>query len=122
MIISVPHCGHRAALRHFHQPAHHVDAFDKIICPLRDPAAVWQSWVNREGGREHIPLELFDGYWRRLADLDQKFDIEYIQMETSGIPVEGRLDVPDVRGVEKDLTWIYALPFVKRFYDHPSSH
>lgn len=119
MIISVPHCGHRAAAEHFKQPAHHVDVFDKIICPLRDPASVWQSWVNREGTREHIPLEYFDGYWRRLAALDEKFNIEYVCMETSGIPVEGHFGGD--KEADKDLGWIYALPFVKRFYDNPDS-
>lgn len=121
MIISVPHCGHRAAIHHFNQPAHHVDAFDRIICPLRNPRDVWQSWVNREGTREHISLEYFDGYWRRLAELDQKFNIEYIQMETSGIERQGQFEGPPRPPIDKDLSWIYDLQFVKRFYDDPNS-
>lgn len=109
-------------MHHFNQPAHHVDAFDRIICPLRDPASVWQSWVNREGTREHIPLEHFDGYWRRLAVLSEKFDIEYIKMEESGIPVEGHFEGPVREAMSKDLSWIYAFPFVSQFYDNPDNY
>lgn len=118
MIVSVPHCGHRAAAKHFQQPAHHVDVFDRILCPLRDPASVWQSWVNREGTREHIPLEHFDGYWRRLAVLDEKFDIEYIKMEDSGISPIGAFEGPSRPAIDKDLSWIYSMPFVRKLYDN----
>jgi len=120
-----------------------------IASPLREPAAVWQSWVRRMGTGHEVPLNLFDKSWERLAHLDEQYDIIYVPLDHPyrdaqiqeveralgeaiepewGIK-EGHIPEQDMRAcvgyedrtVDRDLNWIYELPMVKRFYDRPGA-
>ena len=88
-----------------------------LICPLRDPALVWESWVKRwNTGKGAVALELFDLQWRHLEALDREYDIVYIPLDGKG---DGHLEGLTETDVVPDWDYIYSLPMVSKFYDLP---
>jgi len=91
-----------------------------------------------------VPLDLFDVSWAQLAELDSIYRIVYVPLDTPerdtqfavvqqllGEMIDPRWDFKDghipqkdmeacvgyeEREIEKDLSWIYDLPMVRRFY------
>lgn len=115
---------------------------DEVLCaPLRDPWEVWKTWFQRYGGRKYLMdpdhPKSYESAWRAMAALDRHFEIVYIpvdsrwrdiqlaelsvkmgeHLKTDWSPVAARPDHKKQKPVrEKDLDWIYQLPFVSRFY------
>jgi len=115
---------------------------DILVSPLRDPFKVWTTWFQRYGGRDYMldpdhPKSM-ESAWRAMAALDRYFQILYIPVDvpnkrdemlsilsekmnkklvTDWTPVGSR---PDERKTQvapdKNIDWIYRLPFVARFY------
>lgn len=115
---------------------------DGVLCaPLRDPREVWKTWYQRYSGRTYLmdpdhPKSM-ESAWRGMAALDRRFDIVFVpvdaperddmlailakkmgqHLETDWLPVAARPEHKKQKEVpEKDLSWIYELPFVSRFY------
>lgn len=113
-----------------------------VLCaPLRDPVEVWKTWYQRYSGRGYLmdpdhPKSM-ESAWRGMSALDRFFDIIYVpvdvperdeqlqilaeamgrELRTDWKPVGARADHKKTRPVpEKDLRWVYELPFVSRFY------
>jgi len=130
LILSIPHSGTRAMMALVGCPHAHVYireipewigfTDEYLICPLRDPKAVWRSWVKRwNTGQGAVSLDLFQPQWEHLEALDKEYDIVYIPMMGDG---EGHIDGPiETDHAEPDWDYIYSLPFVKRFFNEGSS-
>jgi len=155
IVLSIPHTGTRTLMEAFGWPHFHVYgrihpefvgfARDTVLaCPLREPRAVWQSWVKRwETDTGAVDLGLFIHQWEFLEEFDKEYDIFYIPLDCPGCGLSGKsqemLDIlskrldeelkvdfsklvghygDDVKTdhPEPDWDYIYNLPFVKRFY------
>lgn len=144
LITSVPHTG-TVFLRdvlycnYFHcddlTPAQFDNHFqDKVIVsPLRDPRAVYCSWIKRENTLLGINRNRFIKNWKRLREIDEKYDVHYIPVDrpervSQLQALEDKLDrelktdwepknsVPgDVSEIE-NIKWIYDLRPVKEYY------
>mgnify|MGYP000076110558 FL=1 len=116
---------------------------DILCAPLRDPWEVWKTWYQRYPNLFYIldpdhPKSM-ETAWRSLAALDREFgSVIYIPVDvpdrrdeqlqslseamgrdlsTDWEPVAARTQEKKLREVpEKDLSWIYQLPFVEEFY------
>ena len=145
-ILSVPHTGTRFLKDLLKAPHNHVTQANvkerirakPIVCvPLRDPRKVWESWVTRHNSGTHSPDELYFEYernWRLLEGYDKLKHMYYLPVDhkdrelylelmarvtnkdlvTHWDPVgheEPNKAIPNV-----DLSEIYSLAVVKRFY------
>jgi len=150
VVVSVPHTGTHtitAALHcnyiHFHDvalPWSYV-SLDKFVegkvfvCPLRDPADVWASWVAREESRFALRRELFDWNWVLLREISARYDIHYIPVDRPDMRDECLLSLSGRVGRDlhtswgrlnhhesnkspptRDLSWIYDIDIVRSLY------
>lgn len=160
IVISVPHTGTRFLFTLLN--CHHRHTYESwklldseiggrvIVAPLRDPRKVWRSWVNgvqpssKNIGDTVMRLDNFENCWDRLAELDERYDVHYVPIDTPSRDLEvrrlaGVLD-QDIRPdwndnpwhhtpTEENLEWqkstvfpkvdwakIYAMPMIERFY------
>ena len=127
IILSIPHAGTRTAMNLFGCGYEHVFIREdprfggflpecKLISPLRDPRAIWRSWVKRWNNKAgEVSLDLFELQFRHLECFDREYDIFYFPIEncerTGHMVGSCETDHP-----EPDWDYIYNLPFVKRFY------
>ena len=106
----------------------------QIVCPLRNPRKIWNSWSNRMDTVQYskkTDLQQFEHQWRVLERLDREYDIFYVPVDTrerdrvreitdvefswtkaghmNGIKYEGK--VPEV-----DWDFIEGLPMIERYY------
>ena len=126
LVLSVPHCGTRSLKKLMGCGHAHVfirehprwvgfeDTY--LVCPLREPRRVWQSWVKRHNTGRGLDLSLFDKQWRHLEALDKDYEIHYIPLMGEG---EGHGDGPLETDITPDWDYIYALPMIRRFYEKP---
>lgn len=137
-VVSVPHTGTRWARRTFECLSVHSYVDDEIvgvpIVPLRDPRAVWDSWCRRLGTGHAVPVN-FDFAWEQLHELSHRYDFHYLPLDTPdrdecfyricdalGEDLAPKWDQKDghleleVQDYPRDLSKIYELPFIKRFY------
>ena len=150
IVLSIPHAGTRTLTESFDWPHFHVYGRlhpdfvgfgeDVILaCPLREPRAVWQSWVKRwETDTGAVDLGLFIHQWEFLEEFDKEYDLFYIPLDcpesqemldilSKHCNEDLRVDFSKMVGhygndmktdhPEPDWEYIYGLPFVKRFYE-----
>ena len=116
---------------------------DGVICvPLRNPADVWATWAQRYEARPFVldpdhPKSM-ETAWRALSAIDRIFDIVYVPVdrpdrdkqlailsERMGQVLHADWTPQGARPAERkqatvperDLDFIYELPFVRRFYN-----
>lgn len=144
MLLSVPHTGTRF-LRKLIEPTFNLHTHPStglgktramlkisrlIVCPLRDPAKVWESFCRKGLSDGQFWLS-----WARLWHLSHEFSIYYMPIDVS--ESQDRLNLlgeilgrplktdwapvghePQHQGEirEHDLADLYAIPFIKRWY------
>jgi len=129
LVLSIPHSGTRVLTKwlgceHFHVYGRiHPDfaGFDEnvlLVSSLRDPRAIWRSWVKRVNlDRGAVALEYFEPQFEYLESFDKEYDILYIPVDLLGLGKVGHVEgSTETDHPEPDWNYIYNLPFVKRFY------
>ena len=136
IVVSIPYSGTRflkerlGITEHVHTIIFGWDALiretegKKLVAPLRDPKAVWESTVrryNRWDATDNIPI--FFTAWFMMHALSVIRDIEFIPVDlqisdriTDWTPIGGEEDMCNTKCYPMCLRRIYSLPFVKQFY------
>ena len=103
------------------------------ICPIRDPRAAWVTWNSREQRMTDGRVEVFFGMWKVLDEVCRRWDVTVLPVDTPDrdkylvelgavFNTELKTDwTPKGSGYRKDvepidMTEIFNLPIVKKFY------
>jgi hypothetical protein len=152
LVLSVPHAGTRTVQKILNCEHAHVYVRDhpdwpffakrirflRLVVPLRDPRAVWRSWVKRWNAKQgEVELHLFQPQWEHLLAFHEEYKLFYLPVdhvsrderlqvlaEYLDRPLHanwddhsGHMDAPETTDHEEpDWDWIYKLPMVSRFY------
>jgi len=134
IIVSIPHTGTRFLRRRMRTKRyiHVTEPWDKlvetltgreVISPLRSPQSVWRSysrrWVDPDSPIDTIG---FINNWYTMHTLTLFFDIDFIPVDlqqdkriTDWSPI-GERDAGDAVHPDIDLSKVYQLPFVQKWY------
>ena len=143
-VVSIPHSGTRSVMSALNCAYHHVHEREDpnwqgfterlLVCPLREPKAVWRSWVKRWNAKKgEVALHLFEKQYRHLEALDAEYDFFYLPVDrpnqhlldelserlsrTVRLEKIGSMDASaETDHAEPDWKYIYELPMIGKTY------